>query len=204
MKGVNLIPAHRQAAHQRHRHLSFWIGGLLAHLAILLGICLAVRIVFGLVPEEASAAANLVQTRSRLGQMKEKLAHAKRLRIEVESSRQALVAIHDKPDWSTLLTILGSQTGKEIFLREIQLRSLASTGAGDGLHGSSQGVAVELKGFGQTQSDVAQFVLRLQELKLFDSVRLARTAREPVLQQTAVGFDLTCVLGDERLAGGPP
>ena len=55
---------------------------------------------------------------------------------------------------------------------------------------------VEIGGLGQSQADVYQFVLRLEQTRLFSRVKLVDTNRYPVGEEEAVAFRLHCQVED--------
>jgi hypothetical protein len=77
--------------------------------------------------------------------------------------------------------------GDDAVLRDIQLKPDSA---------QPRRFTVELRGLATTQPAVSQFVLRLQQIGLFDDVKLLRTGREPVFNTSAVSFEITCVIGE--------
>ena len=51
-----------------------------------------------------------------------------------------------------------------------------------------------LEGLGGSQGDVSRFVLRLEQLDLFRSVKLLDTSREAFADRHVVAFRLECVI----------
>ncbi|MDH3583145.1 MAG: PilN domain-containing protein [Phycisphaerae bacterium] len=56
---------------------------------------------------------------------------------------------------------------------------------------------VEIGGLGRSQADVYQFVLRLEQTRLFSRVKLVDTNRYPVGDEEAVAFRLHCQVEDQ-------
>jgi hypothetical protein len=54
---------------------------------------------------------------------------------------------------------------------------------------------------GRSQAAVSQFVLRLEQLGLFDRVTLLDTRREPFGADSAVGFRAVCIMHVREGAG---
>ncbi len=61
---------------------------------------------------------------------------------------------------------------------------------------NSDRFVLSIAGLGRTQSAVTQFVLRLEQLKLFDQVRLLETRREPFLTSDAIAFRIQAAIGN--------
>jgi Tfp pilus assembly protein PilN len=185
---VNLIPAHRQLAQQRHARQRFWLYALTLYSGLIICVCGAVRVALHPSAAESAAAEALVQTSSRIDELNTRLADTRRLLFEHESTRRANEAIIDQPDWSILLAILAETNGDNVVLREIVLKPDTSTPA------AQRQYAMELRGYAITQPEVSQYVLRLQQAGLFDEVKLARTGREPVFNVSAVSFEISCLI----------
>ena len=60
---------------------------------------------------------------------------------------------------------------------------------------------LRLAGVGRSQAAVSQFVLRLEQLGLFDRVTLLDTRREPFGADSAVGFRAVCIMHVREGAG---
>ena len=59
-------------------------------------------------------------------------------------------------------------------------------------------VRLELRGLGRENGDVSQFVLKLEQAGLFNSVRLLETARAPFGSGHAVSFRVHCLLQEKE------
>jgi hypothetical protein len=130
------------------------------------------------------------------------------LQAELAKTRTALEmsrAMSNQPDWSKLLVLLGDQLGEEVVLNNCQLVATNKDGKKetDHLQESFSSLAadiplaerrhkLELSGFGRRQSSVARFALRLEEIGVFDSVKLMSAYRQPFLNDKAVAFRIEC------------
>jgi Tfp pilus assembly protein PilN len=186
---INLIPAHRRAAQQRRRRLRVWIGATVGWTGALLAVCAGVR--YGTSSGIESTAANeLRAVQSHIDDVNGRLGSLKKQLAEMQSRQQTAVSITDQPDWSILLSLLAG-VREEAVLREVTLRP----------DPASRSIMLSVRGFCRSQAEVSQFVLRLQQLGLFDEVKLLRTGREPVLNTAAVTFDVSCEIRDADPAG---
>lgn len=131
------------------------------------------------------------------------------LRDSVAESSQQLGAVRvlaQNPDWSLLLAMVARNLDKEVVLDRC---SLAPVDNGVEASHPAEGEAViyqryllDLSGFGQSQSSVSQFVLRLEKSRLFESVRLIKTQTRNFMDGQAVSFRLECALSG-RGGDGP-
>ncbi len=123
------------------------------------------------------------------------------LRESVTESSQQLAAtrvLAQNPDWSLLLAMVARNLTEEVVLDRC---SLAPVDAGIHASPPAAGQAViyqryllDLSGFGQSQTSVSQFVLRLEKTRLFESVRLIKTQKRNFMDGQAVSFRLECEL----------
>jgi hypothetical protein len=100
-------------------------------------------------------------------------------------------SMRDRPDWSLLLSAIGTLQGNDIFLREVALAP--DTGI---LPLSPGGYAFHLVGIGSSPQSASQFVLRLQDLGVLEKVRMVRTSAEAVGGRMGTRFELDCRLAD--------
>ena len=202
MNDVNLIPADRLAGKRRMARLRIWavMGG--AYLTLLVVVSLSAHVIWagdGAVAEELKSTEQRVQ-RCNAGIIE--------LQAELAKTTTALemtTAISSQPDWSKLLVLLGDQLGEEVVLNKCNLVATEKDGkeaTGHLQQSSSPSAAhiplaerrhmLELSGFGRRQSSVSQFLLRLEKIGVFDSVRLISSYRQPFLNDQAVAFSVQC------------
>jgi hypothetical protein len=79
---------------------------------------------------------------------------------------------------------------------------VAKPGAAPAAPAAPRRALLHLAGLGRSQTDVAQFVLRLEGTDLFEHVNLLHTSRQVLMGNEAVGFELDCPLAGE--IGGTP
>jgi Tfp pilus assembly protein PilN len=205
MTGVNLIPTQRLAAKRRRSRINRWLVGTTAYAALALAACIGANVAWG--TDYHSTAGDLAQTSERISHLTTKAADLRRRLADAESLRQTAQAVSDQPDWSILLAILSETLGHDVTLRELRLqpdrRAAAPAAAPTStpqarppapLNATSLRFVLELRGVARSQPAVAQFVLRLQQIGLFDEVKLIRTGREPLFNASAVTFDITATI----------
>jgi Tfp pilus assembly protein PilN len=202
MGDINMIPADRLAKKHQKARLRLW--------TLVCGvyfICLAVLVLSGRffcsgvndpITEEIKSTAERIESySSTIQRLQEKLAKAT---VEL----QACQAISCRPDWSKLLVLLSSELGEEVVLGNCQivilnkgrnvkdnLRELFSSSDPAALLADRR-YKLELSGYGRTQTAVSQFVLRLERMRIFDSVRLINSYRGAFLNNEAVAFSIEC------------
>lgn len=202
MGDVNLIPADRLAKKHRKARLRLWTLVCGAYFICLAALVLSGRFFWSgandLVIEEIKSTAERIERySSTIKELQEKLAKAT---AELEASK----AISCQPDWSKLLVLLSGELGEEVVLGNCQivmlnkghnvknnLRELFSSSDPAALLAERR-YKLALSGYGRTQTAVSQFVLRLERMRIFDSVRLINSYREAFLNNEAVAFSIEC------------
>ena len=197
MIGVNLVPSVRRKAKAQRAHLTRWVTGLLAYgLVLLAGYLVTVRYAAAdsqPIDQESRKTSRqlensgkaVVSLTQELGQAQKKLWTAQ--------------AVGQQPDWSHLMTLLSQNLDDTIVLNLCRLQktkpaeSPAKKGDAPDAAVHAQ-LGLELEGYAKAQSNVSEFVLRLEKLGLFDKVKLVKTTRQEYLKAQAVAFRLECTL----------
>ena len=202
MGDTNLIPADRLAKKYRRARLRLWIMVCGTYFLCLVVLVLSGRFFWGgadspMLEELKSTAVRIEGYRTTIQELQKKLTKAT---AELEASK----AISCQPDWSKFLILLGGELGEEVVLNNCRLAMLNNgsnvTNNLQELFSSSNPEAIlaerryrlELSGYGRTQTAVSQFVLRLEQMRLFDSVRLVNSCREAFMKNEAVAFSIEC------------
>jgi hypothetical protein len=133
-----------------------------------------------------------------MSEFRQKLAESQ---TELEASK----SISSQPDWTKLLILVGDELEDQIVLSVCQLATLSKDGetvtsnlqeslssAPPGVHVAERQYRLELSGFGRTQTSVSQFVLRLEQMQIFDKVELINSRRQDFLSDKAVAFNIRC------------
>jgi len=150
--------------------------------------------------ELAVATARIDEQTSLEARLQQELSEA---RVRLEADR----AIGEPPDWSVLLALLGEETNDSVVLNSCGLTAVGPEGIAPGQRRSGPSAGspssiplgrrrfrVELSGFGRTQTDVSQFLLRLEQVGLFRTVRLMQSDRAKFLDGEAVVFRVECTV----------
>lgn len=200
MDRINLIPKSRQLERQRRVRVRLWIGVLLIYAVSLVVYCVAYRglstthDLAALTDELAEKEAELTQLNDQHTSLRPKL-NEQKLILAAERS------ISDQPDWSLLLTYLADEVlSDQIVLSGCTLAPPPSKGD-DASKAKRDALVLTLTGYARTTPDVSQFILRLEQIGLFDKVTLTRTNREPYLAGQAIAFEARCLMN--RTEGQP-
>jgi Tfp pilus assembly protein PilN len=195
MQTVNLIPAHRVLKRKRAVRTLRWttvcgVYGVLVFVACIgsfTGLQRADTRQLDIRIETVNA--EIEETKQELGRLKQGF-------TEAEQKLLATGAVGPQPDWSILLTALAAETGPQIVLSTCQLAPAVEEepAAGEDAHDPQrvEAFVLHVAGFGRTQRDVSDFVLRLEETSLLDSVSLVNSRREPFLADHAIAFEVQC------------
>jgi len=223
MTSINLIPAYRRAARKRQTRLRGWVVGGCVYVGLLLAAVFACHGIWGqtdraLADEVAGLEKDIQQTRSQIAAMKPDLTEA---HLQWQASRAVAV----QPDWSVLLALLGEIRGENVVLERCKLtpdkdnftkaRKLTQGKFGAGTKPEPEGTndeskpsrkpmnfTLEIGGLGREQVDVSQFVLKLEQSGLFETVKLLETARYPFGDGQAVSFRIQCAIGEPDTEAG--
>ena len=189
MNRINLIPPHRRKARARRIRLRNWIA-INTGYAMVLG--LAFISVYAQTFTTKLPAAELSTTDREIEQSKHQLSAIHSAIAYAQQIVASAKDISDQPDWSRLLGPLANSQGNEIVLSECDLSAIKDDS--DKAKPNASRVSLHLVGLGRSQTAVAQFMLRLEAMGLFDHVNLVQSSREQFMQSDAVKFELNCPL----------
>jgi Tfp pilus assembly protein PilN len=209
MNRINLIPPRRRWAKARRRLLRAWAGGVGAYAALLAAAG-------GLLLSGALGGSTSLHPAAAIEREKaatQAVADAQRqlvaLRTTIARSQQssiAAAAVTDSPDFSRLLAVVAHSLGSEVALD--QCSCAATTEAPPAsvaipLDPNSprpqpapvqRNLVLNLSGYGRSQAAVADFVLRLEGLGVFQQVQLLQTTQMATTDGDVVWFNLKCPL----------
>jgi Tfp pilus assembly protein PilN len=111
-----------------------------------------------------------------------------------------------QPDWGKLLSLLAAELGDEVVLSSCHLieSDTESANAAGVSQEKTESVAqaqlpgqryeLRLSGFGRSQMSASDFLLRLERMEFFRSVRLLSSNRRSFLDGHAVAFTVVCTI----------
>ncbi len=190
MDQINLIPTHRRLARQRNNRIRLWITAVVGYSSLVLIGCLFYR---GLSVSYNMDAMHqdISDYQLTLAELQQKQQSIRPDLKELQLILSAGRSITDQPDWSLLLTYLADEVlGDNVVLVECTLAP--DDKQQDALKVNNTPLVLTLSGYAQTAPDMSKFVLRLEEMGLFERVKLTRTNREPFLKSQAIAFEVKC------------
>lgn len=203
MSDINLIPGYRRAQQQFRHKMRWWLrvgGGYGVTLMVVLGSAYAVWAGDGDV-----LAKKLTDTEARIERTQDSIFKLRKQLALCHTQLQTNEILRNQPDWSRLLLVIGEAVGEEVALNTCMLSTLddkqgqimEATGvkAGDVSNEvilQERQYKLKISGYSRTQTAVSLFVLRLERLELFSSVRLEKSRRQEFLGEPAVAFAIEC------------
>ena len=183
MSEAGLIPKSRLVARRRRRLVQRWALGL----AAVAGLLVLLHVALALAPTVRSdREPQLAELRQQAQGLQQRLRLLDDEILQAQVRLAANRAVSEHPDWSVLLAVLSQQLQDQVVLRQVELIAPER---------SPQGIFVlHVQGHAESQAAVSQFVLRLEGLGLFETVKLVESRRAPILNQAATGFRLECPL----------
>ena len=216
MNGVNFIPRQRRDASARRARLRAWTIGASAYALV----CVVAFAASGAidVADDPTVATDLAQLPAQIDASQRALTTLRAQLADAQARLDAARAVAHQPDWSVLLGLLAQSLGDDIVLTTCRLeaeppsdRAAAPSPPPGGINrvasaggpgapaapvvGPGSHFTLELTGLGRTQASVSRFVLRLEQLGLFERVTIVKTGREMFGERESIGFRLEATLG---------
>lgn len=202
MGDLNLIPADRLNRKRLRARVGVWAGVYSFVLVLIAGVVVSANFCM------KGASSDLEQGLEAVDQnIEEYNSTAVELGREISKARLELEvaqAAGVQADWGRLLSLLAEQLGDEVILSGCHLvesgaenvkAAEAGTdekGTGEGTELPGQHYELRLSGFGRGQMSVSSFLLRLERMEFFKSVRLLSSNRQAFLDGYAVVFTVVC------------
>jgi Tfp pilus assembly protein PilN len=193
------MPESRRQRKALRRRLRSWAGGLLAYgLALALGYLLCGRYVNlnsrDLSNEMLTAGIEVNSAKKVLSAVDEEWA-------STGQQLRAVNSIGRQPDWSGMLALLSENLPDSAVLNHCRMHmGEPSSKTGKPAGEEPAKVSLQLAGLAKAQSDVSDYVLRLERTGVFDKVRLIKQVRQPFLDGTATAFSLECTMAPQARA----
>lgn len=201
MRDVNLIPNQRIQQKRCKTRVRLWASICAIYLA---SMALGLSSVYAMLIPDDDTATRLNQTIGRVKKYSHSIVELKKSLAQTRSALKTTWAIHGQPDWHQLLQIISANLGNDVVLTQCKLVLLnpqEDKPAAKGDHPTSLSAetllgerhyTLALSGLARGPNAVSQFVLRLEGLHLFDTIRLEKSRRQPFQGQPAVSFALEC------------
>ena len=202
MGDVNLFPPARIVRKQRKSKIRLWTVICGMYLLSLTALGLSAHAFWrdtdeSVIEDIAFTAQRIEGYNAMISELQEKL-------IIIQAELEAKKIIEYQPDWTKLLVLVGHELQEEIVLKECQLVA-AGKSSGNTKNGAQNVICsspdvflaerqytLELNGFGRTQTSASQFVLRLEQMEMFDTVELVNSRRQNFMDGEAVVFKIEC------------
>jgi len=197
---VNLLPGHRVERARRRKRTRAWAVGGALYSAAIAGACAAYA-AGGSGP--SPVADELAAIEGRIAQREKESKSLRALRATASDRWEAIRSVSDQPDWSGFMEILAGALGREVALERLTLTPRAVTRAARSPGAETVGYAVALSGVAASQRAASEYVTRLEQLGLFDTVVLTETRSKAVSEtQTVFTFSVACTLNDTAPSPG--
>ena len=196
MTRANLIPAHRFEKRHRIRRAQTWAAALGAYGVLLIG-AYAACLAFGQ-DDSGAISKEMGETTKRFGAAGRQIPELRESVAEASQQLAAARVLAQNPNWSLLLAMVARNLTDEVVLERCSL-SPVDAGADESPPAEAgeviyQRYLLELSGLAQSQTSVSQFVLRLEDSRLFEGVRLIKAQKRDFRDDQAVSFSLECAL----------
>jgi hypothetical protein len=208
MQSVNLLPQPRQLAAAARNRAQRWCWGAAGYAALLLMAYAACAAIVHVDADDKSPV--LEKTTRQIEELNSATAALKPQLAEAHTKLAVARTVGDQPDWSLLLAIISSTIDDDVVLRSTKLevadalvmvqpqvppaRANATEAKPDSAENQPTMLRLTLHGMGRSQAAVAQFVLRLERLGLFERVDLVNSTRQSVGTIDAHVFRIDCML----------
>ncbi len=194
MGDVNLIPAARIEKRRRKARIRLWTAICGTYVVLLGGLALSAHTFWR--DTDDSAIEKLVFMEQHIEAYSATISEFQQKLAKAQTELEAGKAISSQPDWTKLLVLLGDELREEVVLNDCQLTTLnlqeSLSSSPTSAYLAEQQYKLELSGFGRTQTSVSQFVLRLEQMQMFDKVELVNSRRQAFLSNKAVAFSIKC------------
>ncbi|MBN2314392.1 MAG: PilN domain-containing protein [Sedimentisphaerales bacterium] len=193
MPDVNLIPPARIARKRRNSKIRLWTVICGTYLILLGALALSAQAFWR--DTDDSVINELAFTNERIEGYNISISELQKKLASIKSEVEAARVISCQPDWMKLFVLIGDELKEDVVLKNCQL--IATSTKNENSSSPSAFLAdrqfrLELSGFGRTQMSVSQFVLRLEQMAVFDSVELVNSRRQSFLNNEAVTFNIEC------------
>lgn len=210
--GVNLLARAFVAASHQHRLVKRWSKGLSLYAIVLAGLA-AMLWGGGGKREELQDASKILE--SKIESRKRELAEASGREAALRKQLRAAEAVGQHPDWGDVFATVATNANGRVVLSGMtvtvsELQKLAGAAAKNTKQRADAGrettaprtATITLTGQAQGLSDVQDYVLGLEDLNLFDAVRLKdATNSESSGSVRTTRFEIICKIEERRIGG---
>lgn len=211
--GVNLLGRAYVAASYQRRLFKRWSKGLLLYVVVLAGLAMMLwgRGGKGVELQEASQILDSkIESRTR------ELAEASTRAAALRKQLRAAEAVGQHPDWGGVLAVVATKANGRVVLTGMSLgvadtpktadaaaKAAKPKAEGTKEAGASRTATIVLFGQAQGLANVTDYAILLEEMNLFDSVKVKDSADNSSGTGGTTRFEIVCKM-EERKIGGKP
>src|SRR5690606_16435822 len=163
-------PAYHLTARRRRRRAQRWAAGVVGYAASLLLIFASLRLISG--GAQGAVADQLAAAETRITDTQAALDHIQPRLAAALASLEAGNSVGDQPDWSILLRVVADLLGDDAVLTRFTLEPVHPSSNAAATGRVARRYVVHVHGLGRSHEQVAAFVLAMEQLELFDAVKL--------------------------------
>ncbi len=189
-RAVNLIPAHRFEARRQRRRARQWLACGMLYAVGLVGLCVAIQSLSG--GAENALARELTEAEARHSDTAATIDRLHPILVQTQASLFASRSIGSQPDWSLLLDLLASLLDERMILTRVELNPIAAKSP----TAPPAGYTLRLSGMALSHEAANDYVLRLEDTRLFDRVQTQGAIKQAFGAGTAVAFHVDCRLAE--------
>ncbi len=203
MSDINLIPERRRARKRYQRKFHRWM-----HYGLVYLICLGTALGSAYAMwagDDVALTKKLENVEARIERTQDTIHKLRQQFTLCQAQLQTNETLDHQPDWSRLMLLIAEGMRDEVTLQVCRLVTLDDQEKSvlDAVRNPEATVATDtilmnrdyrlhLTGYSRTQTAVSLFVLRLERLDLFSSVRLSKSRSQAFLGGAAVAFTIEC------------
>ncbi|MBU6413476.1 MAG: PilN domain-containing protein [Planctomycetes bacterium] len=207
MNDFNLLPAKHVRTQAIKRRLWIWVVGAGLYTAsIAMG---AIATYAGTSPSRAANQRERAEIEATIDSGKKDIAQLNKQLAEARHRLKTTAEVSKHPDWSILLKVLADLRDPTMVLDGVELRKVAAEVSAKPTANKRKSTTtaetrfvLKLSGFAQSLESVPSFVLRLEAIKLFSSVKLVESRAADLNTKQVALFRVECSLIDAE--GGAP
>ncbi|MCC6682985.1 MAG: pilus assembly protein PilM [Phycisphaeraceae bacterium] len=189
---VNLVPDSYRILRRRKQRSRRWAVAVLAYAAALVVGWGVLHHLSG--GAQRATASQLTAADQRIADADQAIQLLQPRLKDALATMEAGRSVGDQPDWSILLQLVAGLLNDDAVLSTCRLAPTNDDLPPDQRHLASS-YTLHLEGLTRAHETVSEYVLALEDVGLFDSVKLLSTQREPWGAQTAVAFQIDLLLG---------
>ncbi len=189
---INLVPGSYRISRRRKQRTRGWAVAVLAYAAALVIGWGVLHYLSG--GAQQATASQLTAADDRITDAQQAIKLLQPRLKDAMATMEAGRSVGDQPDWSILLQLVAGLLHDDAVISACRLAPTDANLPLEQRHLATS-YTIHLEGLTRAHETVSEYVLALEDVGLFNSVKLISTQREPWGSQTAVAFQIDLVLG---------